>query len=81
MMIGLIAWYGFCAVLIMSIMYMFRALNRPAFRSDEGDITTEVGYEEDPTGQLIKPGFGQASSTGQEDPHVMHVGDARSCMM
>jgi hypothetical protein len=45
----LIGFYCFAALCGGFIWFMM-SLNRPRFRDDVGDVTTEVGYEEDSVG-------------------------------
>lgn len=73
-MLWIFLWYVFCAVLICLFLCVFRALTRPRFRSEEGDITTEVGYEEDPTGRLRDGEHQEDTESSIDDPHIMSSG-------
>ncbi len=46
-----IGFYIFCALIIKAFFFLSRVLGHPRFRSEEGEITNEVGYEEDPQGE------------------------------
>lgn len=69
-MFWLLLWYAFCVVNITVVLWIFNVLDRPKFRSCIGDITTEVGYEEDSTGHVLT-GFGDRPDLGPGEPHVM----------
>lgn len=69
-MLGLVLWYGFCALNIAALLWIFKVLNRPKFRQSDGDITTEVGYEEDSTGHVLSAGA-EDSEFEHESPHYM----------
>lgn len=74
-MVWLALWYMFCALNIAFVVWMFRVLTRPAFRDEIGDVTTEVGYEEDATGRPLRGWFREVAGEECEDPHVMHTGN------
>ncbi len=69
-MLWLVLWYVFCALNIALLLWVFRALTQPRFRDEIGDITTEVGYEEDSCGRLVS-GYRTASSEEAAEPHIM----------
>jgi hypothetical protein len=77
-MLGLVLWYGFCALNILAIIWMFKVLNRPKFRGEDGDITTEVGYEEDSTGHVLPHSFTEETQFEQDSPHYMPSANVRS---
>lgn len=59
------------------IRWFYRLVNQPAFRDDHGDISTEVGYEEDSYGYRIFGAFDDfdpATST----PHIHATGNSHS---
>ncbi|GEM_PF-2785310 len=70
MFIWILAWWAFCAVLIWGLLTAWRVLNRPKFRSSDGDITSEVGYEEDSVGHLRVQEFGAGAIPDAGDAHV-----------
>ncbi|MBI4533709.1 MAG: hypothetical protein HY711_07150 [Candidatus Melainabacteria bacterium] len=80
-MLWLVLWYLFCAALICLFLFVFHLLTRPSFRSDFGDITTEVGYEEDPTGCPLDAEHLEVSESEVADPHIMTSGNAGSGLM
>jgi len=73
-MIWLAIWYVFCAINIALVLYIFRVLNRPSIRSEIGDITTQVGYEEDETGKVLKTDWWSDPNAAPEESHVMPTG-------
>lgn len=68
-LLWLTLWYCLCAGLIFLFQAFYNLLNRPRFRDCRGDITTEVGYEEDPCGRIIETGLAN-SGADNEAPHV-----------
>ena len=46
------------------------SLNRPRFRNDTGDPTTEAGYEEDSVG-LPSKGSQESMNDSESEPHVI----------
>lgn len=66
----LIGYYIFCALLIAGVLWMFRVLNRPKFRDELGDITSEVGYEEDSVGNVQDQEFGQGVLPEATEAHI-----------
>ncbi len=67
----LVLWYVFCALNIVAVLWMFKVLNRPKFRGSDGDITTEVGYEEDSTGHVLAEEVVEESQFAPDSPHYM----------
>jgi hypothetical protein len=47
----LVAWYILSGLNIVLLRFVMRRLTHSRFRDDRGDITTEIGYEEDATGR------------------------------
>jgi hypothetical protein len=66
----LVAWYLFCGILIVSLLGIWRWLNQPRFRDEMGDITTEVGYEEDSLGNVIHQEYGSGVNPESIDAHI-----------
>ena len=58
-----------CALVIVGFLGFFKITNRARFRSSEGDVTTEIGYNEECTGSPL------SAEEGEEilDPDVPHV--------
>lgn len=52
-LILIIIWWLFCAFLYWLHFFVHEHLQRPKFRDSTGDITTEVGYDEDPLGNVV----------------------------
>jgi uncharacterized membrane protein SpoIIM required for sporulation len=52
-MILIILWWVFCALLYWLHFFVHDHLQRPKFRDSTGDITTEVGYDEDSLGRVV----------------------------
>ena len=69
-MIWIIAWYLFCAMLIAGLISVWRWLNQPKYRYEDGDITSEVGYEEDSLGNLRGQEFGAGLLPDANEGHV-----------
>ncbi len=70
-MLWIIAWYLFCGLLIFGLLSFWRWLNQPKFRESSGDITTEVGYEEDSLGNVHQ---GVLEAAGVRDGGEAHTG-------
>lgn len=49
-------WYLLVAVMTGGFLYSFRLINMPCWRDDHGDISSEVGYFEDPLGRVLNDG-------------------------
>ncbi len=69
----LVAFYMFCAALIGLFIFEYRLINHPKFRQGSGDITTEVGYEEDPTGEPVLPPLHGLPLAGDSETHSPHI--------
>ena len=69
-MMWIIAWYLFCGLLITGLLCVWRWLNQPKFRNSDGDITSEVGYEEDSVGHVHGQEFGQGVLPDASEAHV-----------
>lgn len=69
MNIWLIAFYGFVALCVGFFFFML-SLNHPRFRNDEGDLTTEAGYEEDSVGRS-SPDANESLNDSDSEPHVI----------
>ncbi len=66
-------WYLVCAAFIGYFIFIFRLINMPRWRDDHGDITSEVGYFEDPTGKILVGQFAEdegPEEAKQSAPHV-----------
>ncbi len=50
-------------------MWFIKFLGQPDFRNENGDMTTEVGYEEDSVGH-IRHEYRLASQDEIDDPHM-----------
>ena len=66
----IVAWYLFCGVLIAGLLAFWRFLSRPAFRDELGDITTEVGYEEDSFGNVHGQEYGSGVLPEAQQAHM-----------
>ena len=65
----LVLYYVVAIALIFLVMGAIRFLGRPRFRDDNGDITTEVGFEEDAVGH-VKRDFRSPTQNEIEEPHM-----------
>lgn len=65
----LVIWYIFCAMLISLVLFTMRGLTHSRFRDDDGDRTTEIGYEEDPVGHELN----EQESTTNDSPSEPHI--------
>lgn len=65
----IVGFYVFSALNLIFILWLFRAIGRSKFRSEEGDTTYEVGYEEDPEGHSREQERGGAV-TAAHTPNV-----------
>jgi len=52
----IVCWYIFCGLNIFALGLFMRRITHSRFRDDRGDVTTEVGYEEDCDGRDLKEG-------------------------
>lgn len=70
MNLGWIAlWYAFCGLVVKGFLSFYDLVNKPRFRDSAGDITTEVGYDEDPVGNPLQLNDDDECVDGQM-PHV-----------
>jgi hypothetical protein len=69
--IGMAGWltlfYIYCGLLVAAYFLVYRLMHRPRFRDEHGDITTEVGYEEDSIGRPF-----HGNDEEYVDPEVPH---------
>lgn len=79
-MIGwLLVFYIYCGALIAAGFWIYKVMHRPRFRDELGDITTEVGYEEDSIG---KPFHGNDEEfVDAETPHCEPLGQTEVGMI
>jgi hypothetical protein len=63
-------FYGFAALCIVFVLGLMRLVSSSKFRSEDGDVTTEVGFEEDPLGNVREQEHPFPSQEGLEKPHV-----------
>lgn len=75
MIVGL--YYGIAALLIVFAVWFYRLINQPAFRNDSGDVSTEVGYEEDSYGNVFTYACDDFSHAHPE-PHIHATGNTGS---
>ncbi|MBX9693736.1 MAG: hypothetical protein K2Z81_15210 [Cyanobacteria bacterium] len=75
----LVIWYLLVAGFIAFFLAFFRLLNLPDWRSDRGDISTEVGYLEDAVGHKLTGSFADEKETEEGDPVVPHVQASANC--
>ncbi len=66
----LVAFYVFATLNILIVYAVSRILSRSKFRSEDGDISTEVGYEEDPAGNP-RTQYRFPSQEEIDDPHIV----------
>jgi hypothetical protein len=74
-LVGLFYLMALCCIAFVSGFYQL--VNRPRFRNDQGDVSTEVGYEEDSVGHP----FGYANDDfdrSHVSPHVNAPGNSSS---
>ncbi len=64
----IVLWYVAVAIIIKANLFLFDLINKDAFRSSEGDVTTEIGYLEDGSGAPL-----QLTVDGEEPCHMPHV--------
>jgi hypothetical protein len=60
-------FYLFCIVDIALLLWFMRTFARSKFRSEEEGSTIQIGYEEDPQGEVIPT---ELRSAGSEEEHV-----------
>lgn len=66
----IVAWYLFCGLLIAGLLSIWRLLSQPKYRDSMGDITTEVGYEEDSMGVPHDQEFGLGMLPESKATHI-----------
>ncbi|MBX9670416.1 MAG: hypothetical protein K2X93_22640 [Candidatus Obscuribacterales bacterium] len=66
-----IAFYVFSILNILLLCAFSNLLSHPRFRSEDGDISTEAGYEEDPMGNIRKREYRFPTQDELDDPHVV----------
>lgn len=71
-----IAFYVVALMAFLYIRWFYRLINQPSFRDDKGDVSTEVGYEEDSCGHQLAgfDDFDPATGT----PHVHATGNTHA---
>lgn len=67
-----VAFYIYAILNILAVIKFFKMVEEPRFRDDEGDVTTEVGYAEDPVGNVLHGTFREPSLDELEEPHIAH---------
>lgn len=65
-----IGFYVFSALSLLFFLFLMKLTGSSKFRSEEGDSTYEVGYEEDPAGNSRDQEQG-GSITGAHTPNVV----------
>lgn len=65
-----VGFYVFSALNLLFVLWLMRIVGRSKFRSEEGDSTYEVGYEEDPAGNSRNQEQG-GSITDAHTPNVV----------
>lgn len=65
----IVAFYTFAIFCILAFYALSNFLSHPKFRNDDGDISTEVGYEEDPVGHVRKD-YRFSSQDEMDEPHM-----------
>lgn len=73
----LTAYYFAAAALVAFVIWFYRLINQPGFRDQLGDVSTEVGYEEDSCGNVI-PYARDDFSHAHQEPHVNATGNMGS---
>jgi hypothetical protein len=68
-LIILIGWYFFCALLIMMVLGTMHGITHSKFRGEDGDETTEVGYEEDSVGRNLHE-YEEKTNDYVDEPHI-----------
>lgn len=63
-------FYVFFALCMIFVLGLLRLVSRSKFRNEDGDITTEVGFEEDPLGNVKKQEYQFPSQQELEEPHM-----------
>ena len=66
----LAVFYVFVSLCILFFLGFVKLVSRSKFRAEDGDITTEVGFEEDAQGNVKKHEYQSPSLNEVEKPHV-----------
>ncbi len=66
-----ILFYIFVGICLCFFWAFYRFVNQPKFRNEEGDLTTEVGYEEDSVGNVIPSLEAASHETQLSGPHIV----------
>lgn len=74
-LVGLFYVMAFCCIGF--VIWFYDVFNRPRFRNDQGDVSTEVGYEEDEFGKPLVYAADDFDLR-QESPHVHATGNTHS---
>lgn len=65
----LLGFYAFSGLSLLFFLWLMKVVNTSKFRSEEGDSTYEVGYEEDPEGNSREQEQG-SSTSGNRTPNT-----------
>ncbi len=65
----ILIWWLFCLSLVKIYLLTYNLVCRPRFRCSDGDASTEVGYEELPTGKMI----GESDERAYDESQMPHV--------
>lgn len=68
----LLGFYLFSIFNIICMLKFFNFTSRDKFRDEKGDITTEVGYEEDSMGNVIETPESVPRGGHTDEPHVVY---------
>jgi hypothetical protein len=68
----LVIWYCFYVLLFLGWQVFWHIVCFQKFRGEDGDATTEVGYEEYPTGTILS---GEDPEDYQSYPHIAFGAD------
>lgn len=63
-------FYVFAGLCIVFVLGFMKFVSRSRFRDEDGDITTEVGFEEDPVGNVKKREYQFPTQEELEEPHM-----------
>lgn len=65
-----LAFYIFTISAILLLRAFSNLLSHPRFRSEDGDVSTEAGYEEDPVGN-IRNEYRFPTQEELDEPHIV----------
>ncbi|MBZ0187785.1 MAG: hypothetical protein K8F91_16180 [Candidatus Obscuribacterales bacterium] len=65
-------FYLYSLINILALIKFFKLVDKPRFRDDRGDVTTEVGYAEDSQGNVLGTRYRHLSQEEIEDPHIAY---------